>query len=490
MPFGSLLSDLNRRPRLVFALTLVIGVAFMALFTALLARPEFHTADSPGYLNWSILRTPGYPLVLSLVRMVDPTLGVLPYLQMAVFVISTAVLMQACHRVRPAAWLWTATGAAIVANPFLWRYAWTIMTDSLYSSSCMVFLACMAMALRPSPDRVRWLGLSGAVLGIAIMLRPSAYALLAASVVGVLLWLRPRIKLAAVLVAPALACVLLASAWNWSARGFFGTQVFAGYSLMGQAAFLVRPHEGDPHAALTARIVAELKPVADRLPQPFTQWSNYYWLVSEGYNHALWQIIVPDLDAEVTRASAASGEELSENGKIQRINALAHDIALSAIRRDPVGYAWQAAVNFVGLWLLPAISSAEESQRVAALLCAPKSAGFFFCSDHRFQARIIVGKGVETAKEIALLLLMVLALSMPLAAVIFGQKYSLLILGAVAALCIDANHALVALTVPGIPRYAIEMWPLLCVMTMCAGLVAVELIRRPGKPFFGFVAGR
>src|SRR5690349_19585577 len=105
----------------IWLIVVLIGVALMGGLTLVATPPPMMTPDSPTYLNWSVIRTPGYPLFLSAVRIVDPNLRYLPYVQMAMLIGSSAFLAQAAARLGGPWWIWPLMAAGILGNPFIWR---------------------------------------------------------------------------------------------------------------------------------------------------------------------------------------------------------------------------------------------------------------------------------------------------------------------------------------------------------------------------------
>jgi hypothetical protein len=469
---------LNHRRGAAGVLVLIVGILLMSFFTAVLTPPDLLQPDSPAYLSGSLLRTPGYPAFLAVVRLFDPRFASLPYLQMAALVVSAALLAEACHCLFPSAFVWLLAGTAVLANPFLWRYAWSITTESLFISFGMLLLACVAIVLRRPSVSHRWLLAASMALAAMIMVRPVAYALLMAVVVCALFWWRPVIKVLAALIGPALICVLSVSLWNLATRGVFATQVFTGYALVGHVSFLIRAQPDSPYNAQMAPIAAELKPVADHLPTGLMNWSRYFWVTGEGVGTAAYTIIMPALKASVLAKAAADNTILSEDQVIQRVDALAEDIALTTIRRDPLAYAWHVAVNFLALWTLPTITSTSDARDVVAMLCTKEFEGFYCKSGHPTAVIMSIPKVAAIAKNVLFVLLMLASLGLATTALVRGQRAPLLALVGFAALSINAHHGLVALTNVGLPRYAMAMWPYLCVMTAGALLIGLSHYRR------------
>jgi hypothetical protein len=368
----------------VWLIVALIGVALMGGLTVVATPPPMMTPDSPTYLNWSVIRTPGYPLFLSAVRIIDPELGHLPYVQMAILIASTAFLAQAAARLGGPWWLWPLMGAGILGNPFIWRYSWEILTESLFISLFMIFFGCVAMALQRRPALI-WLFATSGILGAAILVRPAGYALLGVAPLIGLLWTGRRWTAVGAATIPAIAILLVVSGWNLATKGYFGTQIFAGYNI-------------------------------------------------GKYDHTLDTAPVANFGIE-----APSIELAKQN------NAYSTSSAIVTIRHHPADYISHVLTTFSGLWTFPDISSAQDARIKIPTFAVPLKDGLFFG-------------------------LMALSFLLIIAVAIHPTASLLLIFAAVAALCVNANHLLVALVEEATPRYAMSMWPAL--MAMLAAFAA------------------
>src|SRR5262249_16235861 len=126
-------------------------------------------------------------------------------------------------------------------------------------------------------------------------------------------------------------------------------------------------------------------------------------------------------------------------------NAYSRSITIATIQRHPADYLSHVLTTFSGLWTFPDISSAEGARIKIPKFPVPLKYGLFFS-------------------------LMVLSFLIVIAVAIRPTASPLLIFAAVAALCVNANHLLVALVEEAAPRYAMSMWPAL--MAMLAALAA------------------
>ena len=396
LPWGQVASPvragrINNYAWLIVALT---GVALMCGLTFVATPPSMMDPDSPSYLSWSAIRTPGYPAFLSVVRIFDPELGNLPYFQMALLVAAGAFLAQAAARLGGPWWIWLLMGAGILGNPFIWRYAWKIVTDSLFITIVMVFLGCIAMALRRRPAGLSWLFAASVILGAAILVRPVGYALLGVAPLIGLVWHGRRWAAVGAATLPAIAMLLAVSSWNLVNKGYFATQLFDGYYI-------------------------------------------------GKYDYTLPAISPVDLSMDVTTSSPVAVAKQN--------NAWAWSKVVAIIRQHPTDYIYHVLTNFAALWTLPDVSSAEVAFKIPGF-AVPLKDGLLFC-------------------------LMALSFLLVIAVAIRPAASPLLVFTAVAALCVNANHLLVALVMPALPRYAMAMWPGLLAMIAA---FAAWVLRRDG----------
>jgi hypothetical protein len=395
LPWGQVASPvragrINNYAWLIVALS---GVALMCGLTFVATPPSMMDPDSPSYLSWSAIRTPGYPAFLSVVRIFDPELGHLPYFQMALLVAAGAFLAQAAARLGGPWWIWLLMGAGILGNPFIWRYAWQIWADSLFITLVMVFLGCIAMALRRRPAGLSWLFAASVILGTAILVRPVGYALLGVAPLIGLVWHGRRWAAVGAATLPAIAMLLAVSSWNLVNKGYFATQLFDGYYI-------------------------------------------------GKHDHTLPAISPVNLSMDVTTVEVA-----------RQKNALLWSTVVATIRHHPTDYIYHVLANFAALWTLPDVSSAES-------------------------ARIKIPGFAVLLKDGLLFCLMALSFLLVIAVAIRPAASPLLVFTAVAALCVNANHLLVALLEPALPRYAMAMWPEL--LAMIATFTA-WVLRRDGS---------
>jgi hypothetical protein len=451
----------------VWLIVAMAGVVLMGGLTFVATPPPMMALDSESYLNWSPLRTPGYPFFLWAVGIVDPELGHLHYFQMSLLVASAAFLAQAAARLGGPPWIWILMGVSILSNLFIWRYSWELLTDSVFITLVMVFLGCIAMALRRRPAGLSWLFATSVVLGAAILVRPVGYALLGVALLLGLVWHGRRLAAIGAAAIPAIVMLLAVSSWNFVNKGYFATQIFGGYEIVGRVALLITPDvEVSDSVAREAirRISAGLSPVRDHLLRESTSWSDYFFLTNQGYNSQLYNYALPAISAADRSVGITAASPVAV---AKRIDALAWSIALATIRHYPGGYIINVLANFAGLWTWPDISSAGAAAALRKKLCDPAFEGFYCNSESNYLTgliRINIPGFAVPLKDGLLFGLMALSFVLIFAAATRPAASPLLVFAAVAALCINANHLLVALVAHALPRYAMAMWPALLVM--------------------------
>ena len=460
----------------VWLIVAVLGVGMMAAFTLVVTPPPLMSPDSDGYLGWHPYRTPGYPLVLALIGALDPSFAILPYVQMALLIGTTAFLAQAGARLGGPWWVWVLMGLGAAGNPFLWRFAWQMQTEALFITMGTAFLACIGMALRHRPAGLGWLIGASLCLGAAILIRPVGYALLGVAPLVAVVWRGGRLRAALAATVPALVMLLAVSSWNLATKGFFATQIFGGYNIVGQVAVLVEPEmEFDtPEAAAAARRIAdELAHVRAQLRMDPAEWKTFYWMTTYAYNLALRRHALPAIDDAIEKSGSKPSSPVES---IRQANALAWRIALSAIAQQPLSYVQLVAVHFVGLWTLPDVASPETTAAVRRLLCAESFKQFYCASDQLDVLQVHVPAPVAAIKDAVLATLMLGSFLLIVVVALWQGAPAVLAFGAIAALCVNANHLLVALVEAGLPRYALAAWP--AQMAMCAAVAAWLLARR------------
>lgn len=445
------------------ALTVALPGAFRAL--PLLAP------DSTSYLEWSPGRTPAYPAFLSLIRVFSPDLGALGPAQLAVFLASAVFCAAAFQRLyrHPAIALLAA--AAMMLHPQLVSYAFTALPELLFAATLVAHFGCVMLALQSTRDR--WYLMTGVTLALLILFKPSGYALMAC-IPALALGARVRAWRAMFATALPLGVALATvSAVNLARHGFFATQAQGGYSLVAHVAAFV-----DPADPLTAAIAEDARPQRDAFGGEMP--IDVYYLLSSHEYHALERVvrrgIVEDIERRQGTRIADQRQFPSDAVVLTEITRAGTQIARRAILNHPGQYARHAIAQLYGLWFLPLIQPGDGVARLNSALqqihtSVPGLAGGAVAFR---SVPLPIFRAVR-----ALLALILIGATVAIVLMVVRRTPSAVATG-YAGLALHANYLLVAAVQPGLPRYALVMWPA-CVMVLagCASLL-IERLRKDG----------
>lgn len=327
--------------------------------------------DSMSYLNNDSMRTVGYPLLLRAVTLVTGDLALLVRLQVNAVALSIVMLGYAMAAVVGASRaealaadrLESAKERAPAPEPIwgvgvlfmalagtagrVFETSFTVMADGPYMAlSCTAAALLGVAAIRRSMSVALLLG---AVVALAVLMRPVGLAFVPALLLP---WWWHRAPRMLASLAPVVAILGAAAAFNLAARGSFGLSTMGSISLAGHVAWMIDPETVPGEAELAARIEARLAPVIARRP-PLAWPLDYYLYTSDEYNELLYRHLLPEVDAWVAeRFPAPAGGAGSE---VVALRAKERSRVLDALARGPVlrrpgAYAKHVLANVIGAW--------------------------------------------------------------------------------------------------------------------------------------------
>lgn len=269
--------------------------------------------DTAGYVHfpWDTLqaalsneRTPGYPLLLRLVRGVSGRLSWMPaghYLCycLAMFMFHAGLLRQGC----PAIYSPWIAGSLLTAN-ILAGYMQTIATDTLAGAAGVACCGALLLWLRPAGRSLFWAIALAVCVAAGWLIRPANLFLVPFVVLtaAVLSWMQsaaPKSALRTALLGLAIVAIPLA-AWcllRWQVVGKFGVVSFGGYNLIGISGQFLDEE-------LAGRVSQNLQPLAQAVLErrrdipvsqiPFHEESRLHYLRMEtNYDLTIWDLFVP-----------------------------------------------------------------------------------------------------------------------------------------------------------------------------------------------------
>ena len=453
-----------RERQLAIGLTAIAAAAVAGTITrpGVFRTLPFTAPDSLSYLEWSVSRTPAYPLFLSAVKLVSPDLGALGWIQLTLFLAAAWLLAWSFFRAF-GSWLAAlGVGAAVMLHPQLVAYAFTVLPESLFAAAIMVHLAC---AIRALCEGRGWFAGAGIARAIAILLKPSGYSL--AACLPVLLIGSRDVRRTMLAGAAAASLVLAASIGNLATRGFFGTQAHGGYSLVASAAPFLSPSHGEAYSAVAAAIETDMAPVARELAavrsiEAYYLASSYLYHFGEG---VVWRRIREELARGGVRILDGRDGTLQPD-VLQGVARIGGELGFRTVRAAPAIYARHVAAQVYGLWMLPLLQTAEgvkgleaELERARVASGGPPTGPIAF--------RTLPLPALVMART--LLVAAVAASLIALVGFVVSRGNTLWAILAYASVAAHTNYLLVAAVQPGLPRYALMMWPV--VMVCLAGTV-------------------
>lgn len=322
-----------------------IALAALGILTAILYRytaplPPLLTDDSAGYIDWSPIRSPGYPAFLELVGWLNPDLSAVFWFQSPLLVLATSFMAAATGRLAERRWIAVALALSVFLLIPLWNWSGQVRPEVLFIALVQVFLGATACLLATS--RVGWAWLAGVALGATVLVRPVGMAFLPSLLlVAIFSGRRDGLRRAISLLAPPVALFAVCIAINGTQRGYYSAQAFTGLTLLGKTTSLI-PQEGlgDP---ISAELGSTFVPLHDAVKD--ASGPILYWVARQGYDVALWDVFVP-LSRRLSLTIVAA-------------DSAAMAVARKAIRHDPVGYARLVFTNWLAMWTWPWLTTAS-----------------------------------------------------------------------------------------------------------------------------------
>ncbi len=268
----------------------------VAVFTATNSLPCLWP-DSLSYLDWSVMRTPGYLAFLAAVLSVFGDMRWIVPIQLNILLASIACLgwaVQALFQSRLAALL---VVLPLFATTPLLLAACDVLTEALFASLLCLHVASVFALLRTKSRQAALA--AGVTMGLVIAVRPVGYALLAAAPL-LLLFLREQWRA----VVPALAggvaaVVLIAGAAQYARHGLWGTQAWGGRAAAAHVSPIITAELDNGYPELTREWSGRLAPLTGDLREPSSL--HVYWQMSQAFSPDAWRVMTLVLDDYVRK---------------------------------------------------------------------------------------------------------------------------------------------------------------------------------------------
>jgi hypothetical protein len=445
-------------------------VVFVALYSVYAPNVALINPDSEGYLSFGSGRTGGYPFFLAALKPFVRDAADYVLVQRLLFALAVALLGWQLLRLFDTAWLTVLIEVALLGNPSVNQFHFSIGTESLFLSLNAVFFAAAFAHLRAGG--LGSLCVAAASAAFAAAVRPTGLALLPG--LAILIASAPnlsRSRLWKALLAAAVPVILvgaLESAYYYSHHPA-PRESLAPQHLLGKAALV---ETADP-AAVIAAAPPHLKPLQQAIEFSLAPVRRR---IAEAPSEAARCRLTWIYEEMVQYESVASEKAIAIAGGGQ--NALA-EAGLARLRGALPGYLRLSADNLVCLWTFSKINGTESAELLAHLesrqplpFGADHGMSVVGSVDTSWSDRLRVGAlRIAMVAVAALLLLPGIVLLGQLARL--RQPGRLLAAAGLSGLIMHGGLLLTALTAVGVPRYTLGLW---VPLVLGAGLSAIWMI--------------
>ena len=275
-------------------------------------------------------------------------------------IISGSICFQICSNFIKKEKFFSLLGILAIGNPLMWKYSNLILSESLYISFCLIFFSLFIFGLNKNNEK--YLMISSFLLALVILIRPVGYCFIIPFVLIIFYKLK-KYRSIIKLLAPMLLVILFTCCYNFFNKGYFGTQIFGGYNIVGQVSHFLKSKNSD--IEITEKIEQRLlnrNKLIDEISN--TNLSKQFWITTTTYNFSVWNVILPLVNDYVNE----NYKNFSEIKKQIMINKICWRISLDTISNNPIRYIHIVAVHFYSMWTVPHITNLSTVISVSKML--------------------------------------------------------------------------------------------------------------------------
>jgi hypothetical protein len=460
------LSDCSsKRPLILFT---TIG-----MFFALIWYWKFHSLplmqpDSLSYIEFSPIRTAGYPLFIGFIKAVFGTFQVLPVVHLLCLTLSATYLVFEFFSQTRGFLLACLLSVGLMINP-AYEYAFNVLTEPLSISLLMMFLGTsIRLFQRPT---LKTLTLLSVIVGMSIIVRPVHYAYVPV-LFAIGLWGLSRHEFRFVpslirLFGPLILIVLLGCSAQYLKNGVFRLESMNAMNMIGKVSLLADKGIKSRHPQFLKGIADFAIPVRAYLNQTPTMQIQY--LISAPYYDYFRYNYLPQL-----------GRRLSLDNKIY--NETSWDIFKARLP----SYVEDVWINYCALWQLYDLMSTKEKKQLKDFIDSHEPSPYMRYPWYPMTENLGLKHHPIFVWGLRGCLLFVcfsgLVMILVGSSCLLRKKAipPLVFIGAISALVVQGHFLLTALVQAGLPRYSFALWPAI----VLGGIVVLQYGLQRGKGYY------
>jgi hypothetical protein len=450
---------LSKSPHYLFGILGCIAFLFWLFYWVFPPDVKLFTDDADSYIYYGPTRTIGYPVVLSLVKRITGSYEGISFVQLTALSVSIFVAGAFLSRFLGSLSLGMVFTIATLSLGDVIKFCFQIYTESL-GLSVLLLLGAACLSYLRTPSNRSLLGI-GLLLGLSILLRPSAYALLG-SVLVLFLFYAPKFKDGLkYLFAPVVAFLLIGSVVNFYNHGFLSTQSFIGHNLFGKMAFVVSDKvKSDESLELTMiqNMANGMRPFQEDLAQ-INSLKLYYILSTPLHDKLRFFLLEKKFKPSMPELSA-----------IHDLDNFYKKVALKILSQNSMAYAKDVAIHYTALWFVWDLITGAEKELLTKWIDHLKSTGPFKQIEQDYSLYKFRQKSEIVIMLIRAFLYFCFCLSFVFIARglwCFFKRKTLAktwAIGLFFGTSIHFSYFLTSLLQAGYPRYSMFMWPYLFMM--------------------------
>ena len=469
------------RPRSIedaFPWTLaLLTVGYVAFYWS---TPATIQDDSDSYLNFSVIRTAGYPIFMKMITSALGSVNAVAKAQVIIAGGAYAYLGWSIHRVFRTSFFALAPVLALMLHPQIADVHGFIMTESLFISLLCLLSACLALLVH----RPTWYWAAAAALacGLAIMIRPAGLSLLIGwPLLFWLIWKRcdsQRITLVTAVIVPIVLCMTVENVL-WHANHDSESRPNLADRHLFAKVLVIEPEPQVSDIEL-AQLVAEGRrlttPVRELIAKAPSHYARTRLLLDAEVTVQWWH----ELDPEISTIASRRG--IDQYGVFSQVGR-------SSMLISPLAWIENALTHYLGLWSRAYVTPTIYEEYLTYIENAKPNRFTPSASSQRGDPLSLIQR-LSSRLMATLMSFPTLAVGLAIWQRLRGRgPDSRLVVAAVCALAIHAHLLMVGLLGVMATRYAVAMAPLLTVSGALLASWAIDSALSKGSGGRGFGMG-